>query len=208
MNLILKIFLAFGVVISAAAVIILIVSSSNTFASEPRSEETENLLCNLIDDENENNFKMKSDRSDIGILFDVSGSMMSPFNSINNNNYNKRLDELSNILDGIVQRKNKQKNEKIRIFSILFGGNKELIYDFGNLLNISNNIFKNLTSTNQKPSEDFDGFCKKIKYVLSDNGRRPLYIDKYLYSNSGPTEKLCEMGYYIMKDDKELREDI
>ena len=166
------------------------------------NNNNKNQSCNLND--NQYKWKIKHDRSDIGILFDVSGSMSSPFNSMNNNNYGKRLDELSNILERIVRRKNKQKNEKIRIFSILFGGYRELIYDFGNILNISNNVFEPLYSENEKPSNYSHGFCKAIKDILSDYGKKALYIDKYLYSKSGPTERLCEMGYNIMKKDRHL----
>ena len=148
-------------------------------------------------------------QTDIGILFDVSGSMKEPWNSIKNKEFSKKADELSNILDIINKRKNKKKNEKIRIFSILFGGTKELIYDFCNLLLISTKIFDyHLTSSTQKANKNNPGFCEKIKKLLSDNGKKPLFIDKYLYGNSGPTERLCEFGYNIMKDDKELCKNI
>ena len=153
--------------------------------------------------------KNKTAITDIGILFDVSGSMKEPFNSINNNEYNKKADELSNILNKISNRKNIRKNEKIRIFSILFGGTKELIYDFNNLLIISNSIFDyRLTSSTQKANKNVDGFCNKIKNLLSSNGKRDLYIDTYLYGNSGPSERLCEFTYNIMKDDNILINDI
>lgn len=154
-------------------------------------------------------WKKKENQTDIGILFDVSGSMKESFDSINNNEYNKKADELSNILNKISNRKNMQKNEKIRIFSILFGGTKELIYDFNNLLIISNYIFDyRLTSSTQKTKKNVDGFCSKIKNLLSSNGNRDLYIDQYLYGNSGPSERLCEFTYNIMKEDNELINDI
>ena len=144
-------------------------------------------------------------KTDIGILFDISKSMSEPWNSIKNNEFNKKSDELSNILDNIYNRENRKKNEKIRIFSILFGGTKESIYDFGNLLLISTKVFNyKLTSSNEKVNKNNPGFCQKIKKLLSDNEKKPLFIDNYLYGNSGPTERLCEFGYNIMKDDKEL----
>ena len=71
--------------------------------------------------------------NDIGILFDVSGSMQTVFNSLSSKTYHTRADELTNILERICQRGNRLKNEQIRIFSLLFGGNEEKIYDFCNL---------------------------------------------------------------------------
>ena len=89
--------------------------------------------------------------SDIGILFDVSGSMQSLFNSFSNQSYKKRSDEIINIVERICNRKNIQKNEQIRIFSVLFGGSSESIFDFCSLLEISNKTFKHqLTSSNKK----------------------------------------------------------
>ena len=40
-------------------------------------------------------------KNDIGILFDVSGSMRSPFNSLSSKSYQTRADELTNILERI-----------------------------------------------------------------------------------------------------------
>ena len=48
-------------------------------------------------------------KTDIGILFDISKSMSEPWNSIKNNEFNKKSDELSNILDNIYNRENRNK---------------------------------------------------------------------------------------------------
>lgn len=79
---------------------------------------------------------------DIGLLFDVSGSMKTPFFSILQNDYNKRADQLMYVIEKICYNGNKLESEQIRIFTILFGGIKDKIYDFGNLLEISNNNLK------------------------------------------------------------------
>ena len=148
--------------------------------------------------------------SDIGILFDVSGSMQSPFNSFSNQSYKKRSDEIINIVERICNRKNIQKNEQIRIFSVLFGGRSESIFDFCSLLEISNKTFKHqLTSSNEKVSKhNYNGYDKKFVKILSENGNKSLYLDDYLYCDSGPTERVCELGYYLLEDDYYLREKI
>ena len=146
--------------------------------------------------------------NDIGILFDVSGSMQTVFNSLSSKTYHTRADELTNILERICQRGNRLKNEQIRIFSLLFGGNEEKIYDFCNLLNISNNKFKKklISSKNQKALKE--GFGGKLQFILSERNNESLYLDNYLYCEKGPSERLCEMGYYILEDDPQLRRDI
>lgn len=147
-------------------------------------------------------------KSDIGILFDVSGSMESPFNSISNNNYNKRADELMNIIERICNRGNRLKNEQIRIFSALFGGRNELIYDFCNLLDISNKKFTHTLSSSPFSKASKYGYGKKLVDILSNYGNKTLYIDNYLYCDSGPTERLCEMGCYLLKEDNYLKDEI
>ena len=144
-------------------------------------------------------------KTDIGILFDVSGSMKTPFNSISKNNKHYiKVDELMNIIDTICKGGKNEKNEKIRIFSIIFGGKNHLIYDFCNLMDISNNTFSYTltTSDNEKALNNKNGYGEKIKELLSVFGT--VYIDRYLYGKEGPTERLCELGYYLMKGKKEL----
>ena len=80
-------------------------------------------------------------KSDIGVLFDVSGSMQAPFNSFNFKYSSSKADELLDILKRFCARGNNSNNEKIRIFSLLFGGTKELIYDFGSIMEIANSKF-------------------------------------------------------------------
>lgn len=48
-------------------------------------------------------------KSDIGILFDVSGSMQSPFNSLSHNSSTKKADEILNVIDRICTRGNRLK---------------------------------------------------------------------------------------------------
>ena len=147
-------------------------------------------------------------KNDIGILFDVSRSMQTVFNSLSSRSYHTKADELTNILERICQRGNRLENEKIRIFSILFGGKEEKIFDFCNLINISNNSFTNVLTSDPYQRASKKGYGGKIKYILSEGNEKKLFLDNYLYRESGPSERLCEMGYYILKDDKDLRKDI
>jgi hypothetical protein len=151
-------------------------------------------------------------KNDIGILFDVSGSMRSPFNSLSSKSYQTRADELTNILERICQRGNRLKNEQIRIFSLLFGGMDEAIYDFCNLMEISNNKFKKTLISKKNPEAPWKDsekrFRNEFKEILSERGRRPLYLDQYLFCENGPSERLCEMGCYLLEDDPQLRFEI
>ena len=147
-------------------------------------------------------------KSDIGILFDVSGSMQSPFNSLSHNSSTKKADEILNVIDRICTRGNRLKNEQIRVFSILFGGRNEKFYDFCNLIEIANNKFRHTLSSDQYSKASKKGYGKRFTEVLSDHGRNSLYLDNFLYCESGPTERLCEMGCYLLEDDPELRHDI
>ena len=78
-------------------------------------------------------------KKDIGILFDVSGSMKAPFTALNNNTSYKS-EGLLYILEKMCC---KAKN-KIKLFVILFGGLKVPIYDFCNLLYLANQNFRYL----------------------------------------------------------------
>ena len=110
----------------------------------------------------ESEIELFSSVSDIGLLFDVSGSMQKTLELISKNNYNIREDELENILDRIIIRENIQKDEKVRIFSLLFGGIKEPIYDLFNLLNISDNIMNfSLESLDIKASKKKKDIVKR-----------------------------------------------
>ena len=62
--------------------------------------------------------------------------MRTSFNSLSY--HDTRTDEIINVIDRICARGNRLKNEQIRVFSIIFGGKNEPIYDFCNLLKISN----------------------------------------------------------------------
>ena len=123
---------------------------------------------NNKNNKNKNNiFNILMIKNDIGILFDVSGSMRNPFNSLSSKSYQTRADELTNILERICQRGNRLKNEQIRIFSLLFGGRHEKIYDFCNLLEISNNKFKKTLISSKNPKFSEKTFRNKFRYILS-----------------------------------------
>ena len=148
-----KVFISIFAVIIILVSIIIILSLLNI--KEPK-DKNDNIIDNDDISDNpipfeESKIELFSGVSDIGLLFDVSGSMQKTLELISKNNYNIREDELENILDRIIIRENIQKDEKVRIFSLLFGGIKEPIYDLFNLLNISDNIMNfNLESLDIK----------------------------------------------------------
>ena len=128
----------------------------------------------------------------IGILFDVSGSMENSFDSLTNiNSINKKSDELINILKNIA------KNIPIKVFTILFGlsGNPDII-DFIELLEISNNYFKTLTAEETNSTY----FRRKLIKLLSKNGSRYCNIEEYVFSKDGPDELLSEFFCNILKE--------
>ena len=143
--------------------------------------------------------------NDIGVLFDVSGSMQSPFNSLSYNNSSKKSDELLNIIEKICSRGNRLKNEKIRMFSIIFGGKNEPIFDFCNLLEISNKKFVHTLSSDPYQKASKYGYAQRLTDILSEHGSKTLKLDNYLYCDSGPSERLCELGYYLLENDNYLR---
>ena len=132
----------------------------------------------------------------IGILFDVSGSMENSFDSLTNiNSINKKSDELINILKNIA------KNIPIKVFTILFGlsGNQDII-DFIELLKISNNYFKTLTTEETNSTY----FRRKLIKLLSKNGSRYCNIEEYVFSKDGPDELLSEFFCNILKENPYL----
>ena len=102
------------------------------------------------------------------------------------------------------------KIEQIRIFCIIFGGITEPIYDFCNLLKITNKKFTQTLKSNKndKASIEENSYAQKFQKILSENGKKILFLDKYLYCESGPTERLCEMGCYLIENDYYLRKRI
>ena len=132
----------------------------------------------------------------IGILFDVSGSMKESFDSFTNIDKikQKKSDEIIGVL------KNISKNIPINIFSILYGLNENPeIIDFIELLKTANYILKNLTSCER---------CIYYKYeimkLLSNNGKRYCNIEEYLFSEEGPDGLLSEFFYNILKEEPTL----
>ena len=89
----------------------------------------------------------------------------------------------------------------------MFGGKNELIYDFCNLLEISNNTFKHQLSSSSSKASKY-GYGKRLVDILSNHGGRPLYLDNYLYGESGPSERLCESGCYLLESDYYLQNKI
>ena len=140
-----------------------------------------------------------------GVLFDVSGSMREKYNYMNEANEIKKSNELINIL------KNLAKNNKLNIFSILYGLYDEpYIIDFIHLLKISNNNLKELKSKD-KEDEKSDIYRNKIiNYLSKDQNGNERYcnIAKYIFSNEGPSEKLCEFILNIMEEDRLLIDDL
>ena len=132
----------------------------------------------------------------IGILFDVSGSMKYSFDSLTNiNSINKKSDELINILKNIA------KNIPIKVFNILFGlsGNPSII-NFIELLKISNYNFKNLTA-----KESISKYYRtKLINLLSENGTRYCKIEEYVFSKDGPNELLSEFFCNILIEEPSL----
>lgn len=113
----------------------------------------------------------------IGVLFDVSGSMKKKFKNIDKiDKVNKKSDELIEIL------KNIGKNIKANIFTILYGLRKDPdIIDFIQLLKITNNKLKTITTTD----ENSEYFRNKLIELLSkdENGNeRVCQIRQYVFS--------------------------
>lgn len=144
-------------------------------------------------------------KSDIGVLFDVSGSMQAPFNSFNFKYSSSKADELLDILKRFCARGNNSNNEKIRIISLLFGGTKELIYDFGSIMEIANSKFNYVLKSDEYKKASEYGWGKRFEDILSEHGNKYLNLSNYLYCDSGPTERLCEMGCHLLEQDSCLR---
>ena len=125
----------------------------------------------------------------IGILFDVSGSMENSFDSLTNiNSINKKSDELINILKNIA------KNIPIKVFTILFGlsGDQDII-DFIELLKISNNYFKTLTA--EKTNSTY--FRRKlIKNGDTVNYYQKMVQDIVILKNMY-FQRMDQMNYYL-----------
>ena len=139
----------------------------------------------------------------IGVLFDVSGSMKKKFKNIDKiDKVNKKSDELIEIL------KNLSKNINANIFSILFGlQNSPFIIDFIKLLQMSNEKFKNITSTEDNSTT----YRNKLIDLLSkdqEGNERYCNIREYVFSPNGPSEKLSEFFCNLMEEDREIIDNI
>ena len=144
----------------------------------------------------------------IGVLFDVSGSMKQKFNNIkNSDNVNKKSDELIGIL------KKLGKNMNSNIFAILFGiKNSPYIIDFIELLKMSNQKFRNITSTQESEANpNITIYRDKLINLLSkdQNGNtRYCNIGEYVMSENGPKERLSEFFCNLMEDNREVIDNI
>ena len=115
---------------------------------------------------------------------------------------NKRSDELIEVLKKIA------KNNNTNIFSILFGlQNSPYIIDFIKLLQMSNEKFKNIPSTEENSTTYRD---KLINLLSKDQQGNERYcnIDEYVKSENGPTEKLSAFFCNLMEEDREIIDDI
>ena len=160
----------------------------------------------------------KKDRV-IGILFDVSGSMKQPFYDLSKKIEDKkeqvsRVDSIINVIKTLC------KKENTTLFALLFGceGNeyKSQLLDFIFLLRQLNEIrnfneeinserineYYNITISNKY---DENSYGNELKNLLSDNRKKYLYIDKYIFTdyynfNEGKLKLMCD----LLRDDKEL----
>ena len=135
----------------------------------------------------------------IGVLFDVSGSMKEKFKNIkNSDNVNKKSDELINII------KKLGKNMNSNIFAILFGlKNSPYIIDFIKLLQISNEKFRDITTTQETEENGYTTIYrdKLIDLLSKDRNGNERYcnIREYIMSENGPKERLSEFFCNLWK---------
>ena len=94
---------------------------------------------------------------DVGIIFDISSSMEKIFNLFDESEF--MIDGLGilQILYSICQRGENVKNEQIRIFAILSGGQSSEAYDFCDLIqNVNNQLNKSKNKDNEDDEDDED----------------------------------------------------
>ncbi len=149
----------------------------------------------------------------IGILFDVSGSMKEKFDNYyiekkekneSNESNEKRADEIIKILENI------SKNLKVRIFSILFGLLEQpLIVDFTRLLKISSEKFDKLESNKDNNNEK--KYREELINLLShdkEGNERYCNIKEYIYGKEGPSERFSEFVVKLMKKERKIIDEI
>ena len=144
----------------------------------------------------------------IGVLFDVSGSMKKKFENIKNSDkVNKKSDELINILKKLGA------NMNSNIFAILFGlKNSPYIIDFIKLLQISNEKFRDITTTQETEENGYTTIYrdKLIDLLSKDRNGNERYcnIREYIMSENGPKERLSEFFCNLMEDDRVILDNI
>ena len=146
----------------------------------------------------------------IGILFDVSGSMKEKFDNYyiekkeQNESNEKRADEIIKILENI------SKNLNVQIFSILFGLlEPPLIVDFIRLLKISSEKFDELESNIDNNNEK--KYREELINLLShdeEGNERYCNIREYIYGKEGPSERFSEFVVKLMKKERKIIDEI
>ena len=141
----------------------------------------------------------------IGLLFDISGSMRQKFETIKNSEkVVKKSDELIEILKKIAR------NSESNVFAILFGlKNNPYIIDFIKLLQMSNQKFKNIETTDDNSTSTV--FREKLIQLLSkdaNGNERYCNIREYILSQDGPSEKLSEFFCHLMEEEREILDGI
>ena len=141
----------------------------------------------------------------IGILFDVSGSMKEKFNNLDKvKKISKKSDELIEVLKIISY------NSQANIFSILFGlYNDPYIIDFIKILRIYNSKLKELKCEDENNSEKIFR-DKLISYLSKDKDGNDRYcnIRDYVMSDDGPSEKLSEFFCNLMEEERTIIDNI
>ena len=138
----------------------------------------------------------KKDRV-IGILFDVSGSMKQPFYDLSKKIEDKkeqvsRVDSIINVIKTLC------KKENTTLFALLFGCEgdeyKSQLFDFIFLLRkldeiknfneeINSKLIDEYYNINVSDKYNEKSYGNELKNLLSDNGKRTLYIDKYIFTD-------------------------
>ena len=155
----------------------------------------------------------------IGILFDVSGSMRQPFYDLSKTIKDKkeqvnRVDSIINVIKTLC------KKERTTLFALLFGCEgdeyKNQLLDFifllrklGEIKNFNEEInseqINGYYNSKESEKENENSYGNELKRLLSKNGKRKLYIDKYIFTkefkfNEGKLKLMCD----LLRGDEEL----
>ena len=128
----------------------------------------------------------------IGVLFDVSASMIEPYNDISKNEYS--LESKSHSLIGVLT--NLTKNLKIDIFAFLFGSNDGTIIDFLLLVKNVISFLSNLKYDFANPKEEF--------IRIMDQYESPTNLSQYIYNEFGPTDEELSFACGLIHQNNDL----